>query len=85
MKCKLEIHNFKYNGFFAEQKKGMAGYKGRFLVWTTDPGVAKIECSDGFTRFIPSCFIKGLLPPEPNYTEMKKKGTFQYFGIPSKS
>ena len=84
----LQIHNFVYNGFFVQDRKGYAKYTGRFIKWTNDAGIAEIECSDDKLRYIPSCEIKDYskyLPHEPDYDKMKEEGTFLWFGYPSQS
>jgi len=84
----LKIHNFMYNGFYGQERKGYAKYTGRFIKWINDAGIAEIECSDNKLRYIPAWAIKDYskyLPPEPDYDKMKKEGTFLWLGYPSKS
>jgi len=79
------IQNWWYNGFFGGLKAGYAPFLGEFIKWTPDPGIALIKCSDGEERHIPSYAIRSALPPEPNYTKMKKKGKMWFFGFASGS
>lgn len=84
----LKIHNFVYNGFYAQDRPGYAKYTCRFVKWTNDAGIFEAECSDGKLRYIPSCYVHEYmksLPSEPDYDKMKKEGTFIWFGYPSRS
>mgnify|MGYP003421031594 FL=1 len=76
----FQVENFIYNGFMVIPKKGFANYKAKFLQWTSDPGVAKCECSDGELRLIPSCCLIG-----DSLTLPIQEKTNLIFGQPSKS
>lgn len=74
------IKNFGYNGFTGRLTKGMAPYKAVFVNWTGDPGIARMLCSDGRVRLIPTFALKGggfSLP----YDDTNKK----MFGVASNS
>ena len=83
-KFPIKIKNFEYNGFFGKEGKGFAPYTGKFVKWTSDPGIAEISCSDGKTRYVPTfamdhAFLTFVLPqPEP-------KSAKSLFGVPSGS
>ena len=53
------IKNFGYNGFTGKLTKGMVPYKAKFINWTGDPGMARMLCSDGRVRLIPTFALKG--------------------------
>jgi len=74
------IRNFSYGGFSGKILKGLAKYKASFLNWTGDPGVARMLCSDGIVRLIPTFALKGKGFSLPYDTT--KKVTF---GNPSES
>ena len=74
------IKNFVYNGFTGKLAKGTAPYKAKFINWTGDPGIARMLCSDGRVRLIPTFALKGggfSLP----YDDTNKK----MFGVASSS
>lgn len=79
------IQNFEYDGLFVKLKDGKAPYTARFINWTTDPGVARFQCSDEKIRLIPTCALMNLgekqLPPKT--WEPPKHGII--FGVPSSS
>jgi hypothetical protein len=86
MRDVLRIRNFIYNGFMVQDLPGHASYTGEFLHWTSDPGIAAIKCSDGKIRLIPSCNIDGVIPPEPDYNELRAEGNkVDLFGASSNS
>ena len=75
------VKNFTYNGFFVSLAEGEAPYTAEFLEWTTDPGVAKCNCSDGKMRLIPTCALVGVMHRDlPKQTK-----TSVVFGAPSQS
>ena len=75
------VENFIYNGFYIKPKEGKASYKARFKHWTSDPGIALCECSDGKNRLIPSCQLVGFLCE----AHVKQEKTGVYFGAQSQS
>lgn len=77
------VNNFTYGGFFGSLKPGVAKYRASFINWTGDPGIARMLCSDGVTRLIPTFALKdrGYSLPE----DLTKKEDKIIFGCPSKS
>jgi hypothetical protein len=72
---KLRVQNFIYDGLFVRVRDGIADYTAEFKEWTKDPGIGKFECSDGKSRLIPSCCLKGREKnklPEQDNSEVKK-------------
>ena len=55
----FNIKNFRYNSFTGKLAKGLAPYKAKFINWTGDPGIARMLCSDGRVRLIPTFALKG--------------------------
>ena len=55
------IENFNYNGFMGKTLPGFAPYTATFVEWTKDPGVAKMHCSDGKDRLIPTFALETAL------------------------
>lgn len=53
------VKNFEYNGFTGQMMKGIAPYRAKFVNWTGDPGIARMLCSDGRVRLIPTFALKG--------------------------
>lgn len=53
------IRNFRYGGFSGKLLNGFARYKASFINWTGDPGIARMLCSDGVIRLIPTFALKG--------------------------
>lgn len=53
------IRNFSYGGFSGKLLRGFARYKASFINWTGDPGIARMVCSDGIIRLIPTFALKG--------------------------
>lgn len=53
------IKNFSYGGFSGKLLNGFARYKASFINWTGDPGIARMLCSDGVIRLIPTFALKG--------------------------
>lgn len=51
------VRKFTYNGFSGKTQRGFAPYRAQFVEWTTDPGVATFDCSDGERRLIPTFAI----------------------------
>ena len=74
------IRNFSYGGFSGKLLNGFAKYKASFINWTGDPGIARMLCSDGVIRLIPTFALKGKGYSLP-YDATKKV----MFGSPSKS
>ena len=54
-----QVESFEYNGFSVQSKGGNTNYTAEFKEWTQDPGIAVCKCSDGNTRYIPSCCLIG--------------------------
>lgn len=79
---KYQVSKFTYNGFFVNFHEGLADYTATFKNWTTDPGIANCNCSDGKERLIPSCCLIGFESidyPLQTYTNK------QLLGKPSQS
>lgn len=74
------ICNFEYNGFYGKKLEGDAAFRGKFVRWTDDPGIAVMECSDGNKRLIPSFAVTSRVKVWPK----QKKGTVM-FGMASSS
>lgn len=74
------VENFEYNGFMGKTLPGFAPYTATFVEWSTDLGVAKMSCSDGQDRLIPT-FALGteIFLPKSNREESV------LFGAPSSS
>ena len=53
------VENFEYNGFCGKSTGGFANYRATFVNWTGDPGIARMLCSDGEVRLIPTFALKG--------------------------
>lgn len=84
----MKIRNFTYNGFCGSVLDGYASYIGEeFIEWTKNPGIAKIKCSDGQIRLIPSYAIESdePLPPGPDYKQLKQQVEMLIFGSASSS
>lgn len=81
------VSEFNYGGFGGTvNEKVIMPYKARFLEWTGDPGVAKMDCSDGKERVIPTFAIPFSFETMPNdLTRVQRDGNVQFFGAPSKS
>ena len=79
-----KVRNFTYNGFVGRLEKGFAPYTAEFITWTEDPGIMRMQCSDGKERFIPSFAIPHpeTLPTPPVFPEGSK---VFYWGQPSSS
>lgn len=77
------IRNFSYGGFSGKLLKGFAKYKASFINWTGDPGIARMLCSDGVIRLIPTFALKGKGCSLPEDTTKKEDKIM--FGSPSKS
>lgn len=75
------IKHFKYGGVYGRPLKGFAPYKGKFINWTGNPGIARMLCSDGEVRLIPTFALKSMGYTLPEDTTKNKV----FFGIPSKS
>jgi len=66
-----DVKEFNYNGFMGiiTGKEKMTNYTAVFVEWTSDPGIALFECSDGKLRMIPTYALVGLqrddLPSQP--------------------
>ena len=61
------VTNFTYNGFMGTVLKGTTSYKVAFSNWTGDPGIARMICSDGKARLIPTFALRNnviSLPPD---------------------
>lgn len=72
----MKIRRFTYDGFGTTFLPGYAPYTGTFVNWhLPDPGIAKVECSDGKTRMVPSCAFhldKGEVIPPPPQAEWER-------------
>lgn len=53
------IRHFIYGGFSGKLLNGFTKYKASFINWTGDPGIARMLCSDGVIRLIPTFALKG--------------------------
>jgi hypothetical protein len=81
------ICKFSYNGFGGTSDKGVTmPYTGHFKNWTGDPGVARMDCSDGKERIIPTFAIKyGHITLPNDMTRAEGSGRTQFFGSVSTS
>ena len=77
------VQNFDYGGFSGKLLPGSAGYRAEFINWTGDPGIARMLCSDGVIRLIPTFALKGKGYSLPEDTTRKEDKIM--FGSPSKS
>jgi len=67
------VHPFEYNGFYGNvDTSKYVDYTASFLEWTSDPGIARCECSDGEERLIPTFAMKGFNVKD--YPEQPKTG-----------
>ena len=77
------VRNFIYGGFSGKLRPGFTKYKAGFINWTGDPGIARMLCSDGRVRLIPTFALKGKGYSLPEDTTKKEDKIM--FGSPSKS
>lgn len=77
-----QIQRFTYNGFMGNTQPGLAKYTAKFNSWTNDPGVAKMDCSDGKQRLIPTFAIIDYKKDDFPQQDYSKK---VLFGQPSKA
>ena len=77
------VQNFIYGGFSGQLKPGFADYRAGFINWTRDPGIARMLCSDGKVRLIPTFALKGRGYSLPEDTTRKEEKII--FGRSSKS
>ncbi len=67
----LALFNFEYNGFSGKVLPDSPEYTGKFIRWTSDPGIVLLGCSDGKERLVPTfaidlSYVSLVLPqPEP--------------------
>jgi hypothetical protein len=80
----LALFNFEYNGFFGKELPGSPEYTGKFVKWTSDPGIVLLACSDGKDRLVPTYAIDlpyfSLVAPQP-----KPRTQTTLFGSASRS
>lgn len=79
------IFHFEYNGFSGKLLDGETSFRGRFLEWTNDPGIMRMDCSDGRRRLIPSFAVRHKSGKNHLPKQVYKKSGLTYFGPPSTS
>jgi len=77
----MKVTNFNYNGFCGKVLLGYTTYTAEFVKWSSDPGVAICDCSDGKQRLIPTYALERFRLKD--YPEQEKTGVI--FGAPCKS
>jgi hypothetical protein len=83
----FSVCEFEYNGFFGKAtRERLMSYRARFTKWSGDPGIAKMACSDGQERYIPTYAMPHSFACLPNdMTRVENDGGAMLFGAPSKS
>ena len=82
----FSVWKFSYDGFGGQcDRKVVMPYTARFKAWSGDPGVARMECSDGKERLIPTFAIKFSVALPNDMTRIEGNGAVVFFGMSSKS